>query len=134
MLKCSGITQAGTACKGIPIDGSQWCYVHNPDHAEERRRHGSKGGKRGGRGRPSVELARLQARFEELADKVLTGEVECGVGAVVGQLLNGARACVRDGQAAREQEELVSRLEALEEALETKAGNGGRRWGAETSA
>ncbi len=113
MLKCSGITQAGTACKGIPIDGSQWCYVHNPDHAEERRRHGSKGGKRGGRGRPSVELARLQARFEELADKVLTGEVECGVGAVVGQLLNGARACVRDGQAAREQEELVSRLEAL---------------------
>jgi hypothetical protein len=35
MTKCSGITQAGTACKGIPIEGSQWCYVHHPDHAEE---------------------------------------------------------------------------------------------------
>lgn len=130
MTKCAGITQAGTACKGIPIDGSQWCYVHHPDHAEERRRHGAKGGKRGGRGRPSVELARLQARFEELAEKVLAGEVERGVGAVAGQLLNGARACVRDGLAAREQEELVARLEALEEALERNNGGGGRRWGA----
>ena len=72
----------------------------------------------------------MQARFEDLAEKVLSGEIERGVGAVVGQLLNGARACVRDGLAAREQEELVARLEALEEALETKAGNGGRRCGA----
>ena len=127
MGKCSGITQAGTACKGIPIEGSDYCYVHHPDHAEERRRHGSRGGKRGGRGRPSVELARLQARFEELAEKVLSGDVERGVGAVAGQLLNGARACVRDGLAAREQEELVARLEALEEGLERNTG-GGRRW------
>ena len=130
MAKCSGITQAGTACKGIPIDGSDYCYAHHPGRIEERRRHGSKGGKRGGRGRPSVELARLQGRLEDLAAKVLSGEVERGVGAVVGQLLNGARACVRDRLAAREQEELVARLAALEEALETKVGNGGRRWGA----
>ena len=129
MAKCSGITQAGTACKGIPIPGSEYCYVHHPDYAEERKRHGSKGGKRGGRGRPSVELARLQARFEDLAEKVLSGEVERGVGAVAGQLLNGARACVRDALAAREQEELVARLEALEDALE-RTNSGGRRWGA----
>ena len=117
MAKCSGITQAGTACRGTPIDGSQWCYAHHPGRAEERRRHGSKGGRRAGRGRPSVELARLQARFEELAEKVLAGEIERGVGAVAGQLLNGARACVRDGLAAREQEELLTRLEELEALL-----------------
>ncbi len=124
MAKCSGITQAGTACKGIPIDGSDYCYVHHPDRIEERRRHGSKGGKRGGRGRPSVELARLQGRFEDLATKVLSGEIERGVGAVAGQLLNGARACVRDGLAAREQEELVARLESLEEQLERQQERG----------
>jgi hypothetical protein len=118
LAKCLGITQAGTACKGIPIDGSDYCYVHHPGRIEERRRHGSKGGKRGGRGRPSVELGRLQGRFEDLAAKVLTGEIERGVGAVAGQLLNGARACVRDALAAREQEELLGRLEALEEAVE----------------
>jgi hypothetical protein len=126
MAKCSGITRAGTACKGIPIDGSPWYYAHHPDRAEERRRHGARGGKRGGRGRPSAELGRLQTRFEELAARVLSGEIERGVGAVAGQLLNGARACVRDGLAAREQEELVERLEMLEEALERK----GTRYGA----
>jgi hypothetical protein len=102
---------------------------HHPDYEDARRRRNSKGGKRGGRGRPSVELARLQARFEELAEKVLSGDVERSIGAVAGQLLNGARACVRDGLAAREQEELVGRLTALEEALERNNG-GGRRWGA----
>lgn len=120
MAKCSGITQVGTACKGTPINGSQWCYVHHPDHAEERRRHGSKGGKRGGRGRPTGELARLGARFEELADKVLAGEVDRAAGAVAGQLLNGARACVRDGLTAREREELVERMEELETALQAR--------------
>ncbi len=108
------------------MDGSSYCYVHHPDLIDERRRHGSKGGKRGGRGRPTSELARLASRFEELAEKVLTGEVERGVGAVAGQLLNGARACVRDGLTAREQEELVARLETLEENLETP--RGGSRW------
>jgi hypothetical protein len=127
LARCSGITQAGTACKGIPIDGSGYCYVHHPDRAEERRRHGAKGGKRGGRGRPVAELARLQRRFEELAEQVLSGEVERAKGAVAGQLLNGARACVRDALTAREQEELVARLEVLEEALQQR---GGRRWGA----
>jgi hypothetical protein len=46
---------------------------------------------------------------------VLSGEVERGVGAVAGQLLNGARACIRDVLTAREQEELEARITALEE-------------------
>jgi hypothetical protein len=128
MSICSGIRADGGCCKAQAMRNSQWCINHEPEQAEVRRRRASRGGRRGGRGRPSVELARLQGRFEELADKVLSGEVERGVGAVVGQLLNGARACVRDGLAAREQEELVARLTALEEELETKTGNGGRRW------
>src|SRR5215217_1568694 len=111
MTLCSGIRADGGRCKAQAMRNSAFCIGHDPDQAEARRRRASKGGKRGGRGRPSVELER-------------------GVGAVVGQLLNGARACVRDGLAAREQEELLARLASLEEALETKAGNGGRRWGA----
>ena len=103
---------------------SEWCIGHDPHQAEARRRRASKGGKRGGRGRPTTELARLKDRFEELADMVLAGEVERGVGAVAGQLLNGARACVRDGLAAREQEELVARMEDLETLLEQQNGRG----------
>jgi hypothetical protein len=129
LAKCTGIARTGNRCEGVAIRGSDYCYAHDPDRAEQRRRNASKGGKRGGRGRPSGELARLQGRFEDLAESVLSGEVERGVGAVVGQLLNGARACVRDGLAAREQEELIARLETLEEGLERNNG-GGRRWGA----
>jgi hypothetical protein len=120
---CSGIKADGGRCRAQAMRNSEWCIGHDPDRAEARRRRASKGGKRGGRGRPSAELGRLQRRFEELADKVLAGEVERGVGAVAGQLLNGARACVRDGLMAREQEELVERLEELETTLQgRKAG------------
>jgi hypothetical protein len=128
LSRCAAIKADGERCKVRAIEGSEWCWNHDPAHADERRRHGQRGGKRGGRGRPVAELARLQRRFEELAEQVLSGEVERARGAVAGQLLNGARACVRDGLAAREQEELIERLEALEEALERN--KGGRRWGA----
>ena len=125
MAKCSGITRSGERCKGIAIDSSGYCYAHHPDRAEDRRRAARKGGKRGGRGRPVSELARLQSRFEKLAEQVLSGEVERARGAVAGQLLNGARACVRDGLTAREQEELVERLEELERTLEQRPSNSG---------
>ena len=117
---CTAITRGGGRCRGVAIDGSGLCYAHHPDHEQDRRRAAHKGGKRGGRGRPTSELARLGARFEELADKVLAREVDRAAGAVAGQLLNGARACVRDGLTAREQEELVERMEELEMALQAR--------------
>jgi hypothetical protein len=123
MALCSGIKADGGRCRAQAMRNSEWCIGHDPDQAEARRSRASKGGKRGGRGRPSSELARLQRRFEELADMVLEGSVERAAGAVAGQLLNGARACVRDGLTAREQEELVERMEELEKALQgRKAG------------
>jgi hypothetical protein len=127
MTTCSAYKANGQRCGGRAIDDSPWCWNHSPVHVEARRRNASKGGRRGGRGRPSAQLSRLQERLEDLADKVLAGEVERGVGAVVGQLLNGARACVRDGLAAREQEELVARLEEVEETLRRRKDD---RWGA----
>ncbi len=118
MAQCAGIKRDGGRCRGVAIDGSGLCYMHDPDHEQDRRRRASKGGKRGGRGRPTAELARLKERFETLAGAVLTGRIERADAAVAGQLLSGARACVRDGLAAREQEELVARMEDLETLLE----------------
>jgi hypothetical protein len=120
MGKCTAITRGGDRCRGVAIEGSDYCYAHHPDHEQDRRLAARKGGKRGGRGRPSSELARLQKRFEELAEGVLSGDVDRAAGAVAGQLLNGARACVRDGLTAREQEELVERLEQMEEMLQAR--------------
>ena len=123
MGKCTAITRGGDRCRGVAIEGSDYCYAHHPDHEQDQRRAARKGGKRGGRGRPTGELARLGARFEELADKVLSGEVDRAAGAVAGQLLNGARACVRDALTAREQEELIERMEQLEEGLQAQKGS-----------
>jgi hypothetical protein len=120
LAKCAGITQAGTACKGIPIDGSQWCYVHHPDHVEQRRRHGSKGGKRGGRGRPIAELGTLRDENAEIRRRLLEGELPPNVAAVAVQSINTDIRAVGAAMKAREQEELVERLEGIEEALEQR--------------
>jgi hypothetical protein len=118
LAKCTAITRGGERCKGIAIHGSDYCHAHDPERADIRKRAASRGGRRGGRGRPTTELARLQKRFEELAEGVLEGEIEQRVGATAGQLLNYARACVRDTLTAREHEEFAERLEAIEAALE----------------
>ena len=125
---CSGIRADGGRCRAQAMRNSEWCIGHDPDKAQARRLRASKGGKRGGRGRPTSELARLRDRFETLADGVLSGDVPRAEGAVAGQLLNGARACMRDLLAAREQEEIVARMEALEEGLKFQrqgVGHGG---------
>jgi hypothetical protein len=127
MSRCTAIKPDGERCKGRAMEGSEWCWNHDPAHLDAHRRHGSRGGKRGGRGRPVAELARLGARFEELADMVLRGEVDRADGAVAGQLLNGARACTRDGLKAREVEELEQRLDELEQLV---AARKDKRWGA----
>ena len=128
MSVCAAIKPDGARCKARAMKGSQWCFNHHPDYSQERQRNASKGGRRGGRGRPVSELSRLQARFEELAEQVLSGEVERGVGAVAAQLLNGARACVATRLKAIEQEEVLERLEELEQIVERQ--NEYRRSGA----
>ena len=127
MALCSGIRADGGRCGAQAITGSDYCFNHHPDYEEARRRRASRGGKRGGRGRPVSDLGRLQGWFEDLAEQVLSGELDRARAAVACQLLNGARSCVRDALTAREQEELVERLEALESALEQRKD---KRWGA----
>ena len=125
MAKCTGITRDGERCRGIAIEGSDHCYAHDPDRAEERRRNAHKGGKRGGRGRPVAELGALRAENADIRERLLKGELSPGVAAVAVQSINTDIRAVGAALKAREQEELVARLEELEE-LETR--KEGRRW------
>ena len=127
MSKCSGITQAGTACKGIPIDDSEYCYAHHPDRVSERRRHGSKGGKRGGRGRPIAELGALRDENADIRRRLLEGELLPNVAAVAIQSINTDIRAVGAAMKAREEEEITARLEELETLLEQRKGE--RRYG-----
>jgi hypothetical protein len=92
---------------------------------DDRRRRASKGGKRGGRGRPQVELADIKRRLLALTDAVLEGEQDRASAAVAGQLLNGVIRAVGVELKVREQEDLTERLEELEAALDRQKERGG---------
>lgn len=127
MARCAGITAAGERCKAEAMPSEQWCWNHHPDHEQARRRRASKGGKRGGRGRPIAELGALRDENADIRRGLLEGELLPNVAAVAVQSINTDIRAVGATLKAREQEELVERLEALEEALEQRKGQ--RRYG-----
>ena len=121
MQKCSGIKPDGGRCERIVSAEQTYCYSHDPARAAERRRNAA----RGGRAKASGELAGIKQRLSDLADDVLAGEVDRGVGVVASQILNVYLRAVSVKLKAREQLVLSERLEALEEALEQRKGD---RW------
>jgi hypothetical protein len=127
MSACSGIRADGGRCQAQVMRNSEWCINHHPDRAEVRRCRASKGGKRGGRGRPIAELGSLRDENADIRRRLLEGELLPNVAAVAVQSINTDIRAVGAALRAREQEELVERLEALEEALEQRKGE--RRFG-----
>jgi hypothetical protein len=126
MSVCSGIRDDGGRCKAQAMRNSEWCINHHPDYEQARRRRASKGGKRGGRGRPIAELASLRDENADIRRRLLEGELLPNVAAVAVQSINTDIRAVGAAMKAREQEEILERLQALEQAQE----DGGRAWGA----
>jgi hypothetical protein len=121
---CTATKRNGEPCMLPSTGASGLCWAHDPANAERRRR----GQSRGGKNKPSRELAAIKQRLSDLADDVLEGRQEKGVAAVASQVLN---VYLRAGSVelkAREQQEFIERLETLEERLGRDGG--GRRWGA----
>jgi hypothetical protein len=124
MARCSHTYADSSQCRRIVSAEQRYCYSHDPARAAERRRNAARGGK----AKASGELVGIKQRLSVLADDVLAGEVDRGVGAVASQILNVYLRAVSVELKAREQLELIERLEALEEALEQR--NGDRWYGA----
>ncbi len=120
MARCAAIKANGERCKGDATPGAEWCYSHDPDRAEERRRNASRGGKSGGGGRGSGELAEIKALLSELTNRVIGGEgveaLETGRAAVANQLVNTRLRAVELERRIRESDELEARIEELEQA------------------
>jgi hypothetical protein len=128
MSVCSGIRADGGRCKAQAMRNSEWCINHHPDQAELRRRRASKGGKRGGRGRPIAELGALRDENADIRRRLLEGELLPNVATVAVQSINTDIRAVGAAMKAREQEEILERIAALEQSAETA--KGGSRWGA----
>ncbi len=127
MARCAFIKPGGERCGATAMRGYDHCYGYRPDLAEERRRNASKGGKSGGRGRPAAEMDETKRRVRAVIAGVLSGKIERGVGAVLFQGYNTLLKAVEVERKMREEEELLARIEQLEQIQDQK---GGSRWGA----
>jgi hypothetical protein len=116
MPQCAGIKRDGGRCTVVVGPGATHCYSHDPGRAEERKRNASRGGKSKG----NSEISDLKAQLRKLAADVLSGEVGRSEAAVVNQILNTRARLIELERKIREQEELETRLEALEEVLKTR--------------
>jgi len=119
--QCTAIKRNGEPCT-LPANGSHGlCWAHDPKNAEKRR----KGASRGGKAKANRELPAIKASIRATIDGVLAGEVERGVAAVAFQGFNSLLKAVEVERRLREQDELLERLGALEEAHSRR----GRSWG-----
>ena len=124
MHRCSGIKPNGGRCERIVNAEQTFCYSHDPARQSERKRNAARGGK----AKANQDLADVKTRLRSLAEEVLTGRVDKGVGAVVSTIWGVYLKAISTELAVREQQELVERLELLEGALQKE--RDGRRWGA----
>jgi hypothetical protein len=132
LARCAFIKPGGDRCGATAMRGYDTCYGHRPDLAEERRHNASKGGKRGGRGRPGRNLSEIDRTLRDMIAGVLTGDEDKKVGhsaaVVVIQACNARLRLVEVERKIKETEELEARLESLEEAFGVQGG-GRTRWG-----
>jgi len=125
MSLCSSIRADGGRCKAQATRSSSFCIGHDPERADDRRRRASKGGKRGGRGRPQAELADIKKRLLLLTDAVLDGSQDRASAAVASQLLNTVIRCCGLELKVREVDELEARMGEMEEIIERQRQRGG---------
>ena len=120
MARCAGYKPDGSPCERIVSASQTYCYAHDPATAAQRSRNASKAA----RSKPSRELVAVKTQLRELADGVLAGEVEQDAAAVASRILGVYLRAVDAERKVREQEEVLERIEALEQRTQ----GGQRQW------
>jgi hypothetical protein len=97
------------------MKGSRWCYNHDPATEAQRKRDAAKGGRTGGRGRPSSasEVVELRQKLRQLAEDTLNGRIEVNVAAVVNQIYNTQLRALEQQRRNLETEELAEQVVEL---------------------
>jgi hypothetical protein len=128
-VRCAGITKGGTRCRLDATHGS-YCYQHSPETVEARKRNASRGGKAGGNGRTSglSEIAEAKRWTKGLVTKLLAGDVPRDIATAAFMGLNTLARYIEVERKHRELEEVVERLEQIEDAIEAQK-EGGGTWG-----
>jgi hypothetical protein len=123
MNRCLGTKRDNSPCTVSVEPPQTFCWWHDPANAGARKQAAARGGKRAGRGRPIAELASLREENADIRRRLLEGELLPNVAAVAVQSINTDIRAVGAAMKAREQEEILERLQALEQTQE-----GERAW------
>jgi len=114
---CTQIKSNGDLCGGYAIEGSPYCFFHDPASAERRAEARSKGGKSGTgatldeANTPVRSVADIVDLIEMTINDVRAGRIDVKIANAVGYLANIS-------MKAFEQRDVEKRLEAIESVLE----------------
>ncbi len=118
MPRCAGKKGDGTPCERIVGSSQEYCYAHDPDYAEERKRAASKAARSPAKGRSTSEIREIKARLRDLYSAVLEGRAERAAAAVANQIANTQLRAIELERRVHDQEELEERLDEVEDLLE----------------
>ena len=121
-LTCAHILENGNKCGAFAMNGSEFCFFHDPTKAEERRIAGQKGGKRSRipstkvlpEDTPDVKIKTIgdvEELISETISQVRRGDLAPNVSNAITQLVNSWIKI-------REIGEMEERMRRLEEAVE----------------
>src|SRR5215204_7027938 len=110
-VRCAATKRDSSPCTATVEPPQRFCWWHDPANADKRRRAASKAGK----SKPSRELPSIKSLLEDLTERVLSGELETGRAAVANQLINTRLRAIEQERKVRELEDVLVRIEVLEE-------------------
>ena len=110
MPRCAAFKPNGEQCERIVGASQRHCYSHDPERKVERSRNAS----RAARSKPSREIVAVKEQLQEIADRVLLGDLDRADAAVVSQILNVKLRALETERRIRETEEFEARLQELE--------------------
>ena len=128
MNRCSAITKAGGRCSRYVNESKQYCYAHDPDRGEERKRNAAKAGsvKTG-----PAEIQEIKREIRRIVKDVEKGEIQTGRASLMIQGLGSLRYFIELERRIKETDELERRLGQLEEKQASPgeaSRRGGRTW------
>jgi hypothetical protein len=123
--RCIGYKRNGEPCSLSAQGGTDWCWAHNPQHAEERAKLASKAAKSKG---PAAELVELRGLIRRYMDEVEKGKLEKGKASVLAQLAGVAGRLYEAERRIYETQELAAKIEELELTMQAQRQESGGSW------
>ena len=118
MPRCAGEKVDGTPCERIVGASQEYCYAHDPDYAEERKRSASKAARSPTKGRSNSEIRKIKGRLEDLYAAMLEGRAERAAAAVANQIANTRLRAIELERKIKQTDELEGQLDEVKGLLE----------------